>query len=203
MSLISNKDRSVVAAKSPAEITLEAIKGYFWCRSGKSKSQPLSDGSDRGTSMTLLKFSAEISGDVSLCQWKSSSNAPFCDGTHASRWALSVGDEHLHLTQMMRYLLLHRHLKSPPLRVFTRRAQQTGSPRWNGIHGRASTRPTLWKIKSEFLRISETKQSVPALHPCVSRHKCIPFSFACRFSLAFIHQYWDSVLGWFCPYDYW
>lgn len=89
---MSVDDQAVIAAKGPAKVSLEAGKEYFWCRCGRSKSQPFCDGSHRGTSITPQKFTAESSGDVALCQCKSSGNAPFCDGTHASLGSLQVGD---------------------------------------------------------------------------------------------------------------
>jgi len=85
-------DKALIAAKQPAKVDLEARKEYFWCRCGRSKTQPFCDGSHRGTSLAPVKFMAEKSGEVALCQCKSSGNAPFCDGTHASLGALSVGD---------------------------------------------------------------------------------------------------------------
>lgn len=82
----------IIAAKHPAKTELEEGKSYFWCRCGKSQSQPFCDGSHAGSGISPLKFTAEKSGPAALCQCKSSANAPFCDGSHARLGDLAVGD---------------------------------------------------------------------------------------------------------------
>ena len=82
----------IIAAKHPAKTDLKAGKEYFWCRCGKSQSQPFCDGSHAGSGITPLNFTAEKDGPAALCQCKSSANAPFCDGTHATLGGLEPGD---------------------------------------------------------------------------------------------------------------
>ncbi|OUS05124.1 glutamate synthase [Rhodobacterales bacterium 52_120_T64] len=89
---MKNSAVPVIAAKKPKKVDLEAGKNYFWCRCGRSSSQPFCDGSHAGTGITPLKFTAEKSTSATLCQCKSSGNAPYCDGTHATLGHLSPGD---------------------------------------------------------------------------------------------------------------
>jgi len=74
----------VIAQKGPYRVELEAGKTYFWCRCGRSRSQPFCDGSHKGTDFTPLRFTAETSKPAFLCGCKHTGNPPFCDGTHKS-----------------------------------------------------------------------------------------------------------------------
>lgn len=89
---MTDKTVPIIAAKSPARTELEAEKDYFWCRCGRSNSQPFCDGSHAGTDITPLKFTADKGGPAALCQCKATANGPYCDGTHAQLGDLAVGD---------------------------------------------------------------------------------------------------------------
>ena len=45
---------SVVAAKAPIKIAVEAGKDYWWCACGKSAKQPFCDGSHKGGSFSPM-----------------------------------------------------------------------------------------------------------------------------------------------------
>ncbi|WP_254446771.1 CDGSH iron-sulfur domain-containing protein [Ruegeria sp. HKCCD8929] len=63
-------------------VELEAGKTYFWCACGRSKNQPLCDGSHKGTEFTPVKFTADQEKRAALCQCKHTTKVPFCDRSH-------------------------------------------------------------------------------------------------------------------------
>ena len=75
---------SVVAAKAPIKIAVEAGKDYWWCACGKSAKQPFCDGSHKGGSFSPMKYTAEKTGDAWFCACKSTGKQPLCDCTHNS-----------------------------------------------------------------------------------------------------------------------
>jgi len=85
--------RPTVVDTKPVAVDLEAGKTYWFCRCGKSASQPFCDGAHAGTDITPQEFEAETDGPGYLCLCKQTGNSPFCDGTHQRVPAEEVGRE--------------------------------------------------------------------------------------------------------------
>ena len=73
----------IAAQKAPYPYDVEAGRKYFWCACGRSKNQPLCDGSHSGTGITPVVFQATETREVFFCGCKASGKKPFCDGTHS------------------------------------------------------------------------------------------------------------------------
>ncbi|KAK7791749.1 hypothetical protein R5R35_000147 [Gryllus longicercus] len=72
--------------KKPFKMICETSKEYYWCLCGRSKRQPLCDGTHKNPQMNIklkpVKFTVTESKEYWLCNCKQTSNRPFCDGTH-------------------------------------------------------------------------------------------------------------------------
>lgn len=71
------------ARNSPYPLVADAGREYWWCACGRSKSQPLCDGSHRGSGITPVQFKLDESKEVWLCGCKTTGTRPFCDGSHS------------------------------------------------------------------------------------------------------------------------
>ena len=73
---------AVVAQIGPYAVDVEAGKAYYWCRCGRSQSQPFCDGSHKDTEFTPEKHTAEKTAKAYFCGCKRTGSVPMCDGSH-------------------------------------------------------------------------------------------------------------------------
>ncbi|KAG6462123.1 hypothetical protein O3G_MSEX013065 [Manduca sexta] len=70
-------------------MALQEGKTYSWCLCGRSKMQPLCDGTHKDIYLKItqrpVRFTVEKSKDYWLCNCKQTKNRPFCDGTHKNK----------------------------------------------------------------------------------------------------------------------
>lgn len=66
----------------PCHQILSEGRSYLWCSCGRSKRQPLCDGSHKGTGFEPIKYVAKGDEEVLFCTCKRTRTAPFCDGAH-------------------------------------------------------------------------------------------------------------------------
>jgi CDGSH-type Zn-finger protein len=73
---------ATIAGRAPIGVDVEAGKTYFWCRCGRSSTQPFCSGAHQGSEFEPIPYHAERTGRVYFCVCKRSAKAPLCDGTH-------------------------------------------------------------------------------------------------------------------------
>lgn len=73
----------IVADTKPCVVTLEPGK-YAWCTCGRSKTQPMCDGSHGFTPFKPHIFEVKEQTKMALCACKHTKNEPRCDGSHSS-----------------------------------------------------------------------------------------------------------------------
>jgi thiamine pyrophosphate-dependent acetolactate synthase large subunit-like protein/nitrite reductase/ring-hydroxylating ferredoxin subunit len=71
-----------IPATTPAPLELKEGETVYWCTCGRSKNQPLCDGSHAGTDFTPQEWTAEKDGKYFFCQCKRTQTPPLCDGSH-------------------------------------------------------------------------------------------------------------------------
>ena len=75
-------EEPTVAQKRPVVLELEPGT-YWWCRCGRSKTQPWCDRSHVGTAFQPLAVTISEKRKAALCQCKHTNHPPMCDGSHA------------------------------------------------------------------------------------------------------------------------
>ncbi len=74
----------IAAQTAPYQFEVESGRKYFWCACGRSKKQPICNGSHSGTGITPIVYEAKEAKTVWFCGCKASGKKPLCDGTHKS-----------------------------------------------------------------------------------------------------------------------
>ncbi|XP_032528691.2 CDGSH iron-sulfur domain-containing protein 3, mitochondrial [Danaus plexippus] len=82
-------ENGIVYDRKPFKMMLEAGKSYQWCLCGRSKSQPLCDGTHKDHYLKItqrpIRFQVEKTKEYWMCNCKQTKNRPFCDGTHKQK----------------------------------------------------------------------------------------------------------------------
>ena len=75
-------EEPIVGGRAPIPVEVKTGEELWWCRCGRSSSQPFCDGSHEDTEFEPMQFIAPETRRVFFCTCKRSKTAPLCDGSY-------------------------------------------------------------------------------------------------------------------------
>ena len=79
-----------IGGREPVLVELVAGETCWWCRCGRSQTQPFCDGSHEGSGIEPLEWQVERNRRALLCTCKRTKTPPICDDSHLKLWFLKL-----------------------------------------------------------------------------------------------------------------